>query len=137
MVVGKAYLIAICDEETNAIKGAALWSSPEWEQSRIIKGSLTYVAYAVEVALQEHEPSYLGFSKAARRLLGNVNAMFGAYEKCRLHKLIPYMETIFDDWDVEPHSRMEFVPAVEMLALVEGEQQLYYQQFQKPKKPCD
>lgn len=41
----KAYLIVICDNVTNAILSATIWSSPEWEQSRCLD-QRTYVAYA-------------------------------------------------------------------------------------------
>ncbi len=41
-----AYLIIICDKETNAIKGADIWSSPEWEQSRRLEDR-TYILYQV------------------------------------------------------------------------------------------
>lgn len=41
----KAYLIVICDKETNAILEVTTWSSPEWEQSRCLNVP-TYVAYA-------------------------------------------------------------------------------------------
>jgi len=42
----QAYLIVICDNDTNAVLGSTIWSTPEWEQSRNI-GKRTYVAYAV------------------------------------------------------------------------------------------
>lgn len=41
-----AYLIVICDPKTNALKRAAIWSSPEWEQSRCL-ADRTFVAYEV------------------------------------------------------------------------------------------
>lgn len=44
-----AYLIVICDPETNAIKEATVWSSPEWEQSRALPGARVYVAWQVTV----------------------------------------------------------------------------------------
>ena len=42
-----AFLIVACDLETNAIVGADIWSSPEWEQSRQLPNVRTYVAYQV------------------------------------------------------------------------------------------
>jgi hypothetical protein len=42
-----AYLIVICNEETNQIEEVSIWSSPEWEQSRCIVGKNVYVAYKV------------------------------------------------------------------------------------------
>lgn len=42
----KAYLIVVCDSVTNAVLGAEIWSSPEWEQSRCLE-QRTYIAYAV------------------------------------------------------------------------------------------
>lgn len=41
-----AYLVVICDKETNAVKSAVIWSSPEWEQS-ICLPYPTFVAYEV------------------------------------------------------------------------------------------
>lgn len=41
-----AYLIVICDKDTNAVKGVEIWSSPEWEQSQRLPHP-TFVAYQV------------------------------------------------------------------------------------------
>lgn len=41
----QAYLMVICDMKTNAIKRVAIWSSPEWEQSRRLEDAYTYIAY--------------------------------------------------------------------------------------------
>lgn len=49
-----AYLIVICDRETNAVMGAQIWSSPEWEQSRCLPCP-TYVAYQVGGCKSFHE----------------------------------------------------------------------------------
>lgn len=38
------YLVVICDKDTNAVLGARIWSSPEWEASRHLEHR-TYVAY--------------------------------------------------------------------------------------------
>lgn len=42
-----AYLVVICHNETNAIIGAEIWSSPEWMQSRRLIHR-TYVAFEVK-----------------------------------------------------------------------------------------
>lgn len=55
-----AYLIIICDLETNAILDCQIWSSPEWEQSRRLPQP-TYIAY------QAH--SYVSFQDANNHLL--------------------------------------------------------------------
>ena len=47
MTRSSAYLIVICDEETNGILSATIWSSPEWEQSMCLQGCRTYVAYEI------------------------------------------------------------------------------------------
>jgi hypothetical protein len=43
--MAKAYLIVICDPETNAIRRVEIWSSPEWEQSMCLTDAVTYVAF--------------------------------------------------------------------------------------------
>jgi hypothetical protein len=43
--MAKAYLIVICDPETNAIRRVEIWSSPEWEQSMFLTDAVTYVAF--------------------------------------------------------------------------------------------
>lgn len=58
----KAYLIVICDNVTNAVLSAAIWSSPEWEQSRCLD-QRTYVAYVV---------SGSSFSEASRELIKSI-----------------------------------------------------------------
>lgn len=67
-----AYLIVICDTETNAILRVEIWSSPEWEQSRCLD-TPTYVAYEVR-----HET----YAKAKERMLEII-----AEPSCRYHKL--------------------------------------------------
>jgi hypothetical protein len=42
-----AYLIVVCNQDTNAIEDVCIWSSPEWEQSRCLPDKYTYVAYAM------------------------------------------------------------------------------------------
>ncbi len=49
MTTHKAYLIVICNSETNAVLSATIWSSPEWEQSRTLD-ERTYVAYETKGA---------------------------------------------------------------------------------------
>lgn len=46
--VYRAYLIVICDQNTNAIEGVTIWSSPEWEQSCCLPGKNVFIAYAME-----------------------------------------------------------------------------------------
>jgi hypothetical protein len=58
-----AYLIIICDMETNAILDCVIWSSPEWEQSRRL-GQPTYIAYECS--------SYESFSKSKQLLLKRI-----------------------------------------------------------------
>jgi hypothetical protein len=41
----RAYLVVICDRESNAVIAADIWSSPEWEQSQYLD-NITYVAYS-------------------------------------------------------------------------------------------
>lgn len=43
-----AYLVVLCDPVTNAIKHTVIWSSPEWEQSRILGDYVSYVALSVK-----------------------------------------------------------------------------------------
>lgn len=43
-----AYLIVICNQETNAIEESAIWSSPEWEQSLCLPNKNVFVAYHAE-----------------------------------------------------------------------------------------
>ena len=44
-----AYLIVVCDIETNAVTEVTIWSSPEWQQSRCLHNP-TYVAYETKGA---------------------------------------------------------------------------------------
>jgi len=46
--VVSAYLIVICDTKTHAILRAEIWSSPEWQQSRVLPNCRTYVAYELK-----------------------------------------------------------------------------------------
>jgi hypothetical protein len=73
----KAYLIVICDNVTNAILSATIWSSPEWEQSRCLD-QRTYVAYATS------GPSY------AEAKEGIVRAM--EHPQSRYHWLLNHLD---------------------------------------------
>ena len=73
----QAYLIVICDRETNSVLSATIWSSPEWEQSRRIDQP-TYVAYAVRGS---------SFAKAGNTLLKNLEN-----PKCRYHWLLKHLD---------------------------------------------
>ena len=73
-----AYLIAICDDKTNALKDVEVWSSPEWQQSRCIPNCRTYVAYTVSATT---------FSEAKRLLLQSIKD-----ERSRYHYLSHFFE---------------------------------------------
>ena len=74
----KAYLIVICDKETNAIVDVEIWSSPEWEQSRQLPNP-TYVAFVA------HGDS---FHEARKSLVQQIR-----HPSCRYNWLSKY----FDD----------------------------------------
>ena len=57
-----AYLIAICDRATHELLSAAIWSSPEWEQSRQLD-HFTYVAFAVKAE---------SFEEGRRRIMDSI-----------------------------------------------------------------
>ena len=71
-----AYLIVICDRETNKILKAEIWSSPEWEQSRCLDQP-TYVAFSVRSS---------SFSQAIKMLL-----WFISHERSRYYPLVKYL----------------------------------------------
>lgn len=72
-----AYLIVICDRETNAILGTEIWSSPEWEASRCLPMP-TYVAYTRTAG---------SFQEALSWMVEEMrNPMF------RYHYLLPYLD---------------------------------------------
>lgn len=75
----KAYLVVSCYRMTNAIDSAAVWSSPEWEQSRQLPNMRVFVAYAVL--------SYESYADARRRLLEHIGD-----ERSRYHYLVSYLE---------------------------------------------
>lgn len=80
-----AYLIVICEEETNKILGVAIWSCPEWEASRRLSGVHTYIAYAA---------SHSTFSLAREWIIQKM-----LDPKNRYHYLLKYMEkedVVFD-----------------------------------------
>lgn len=72
-----AYLIVICDCETNAILSVTVWSSPEWEQSRQLD-QRTFVAYKV---------SGHTFQEAKDRLLQSISD-----PRSRYHYLMDWFE---------------------------------------------
>lgn len=74
----KAYLIVICNEVTNAIESATVWSSPEWEQLACLKGVRTYVAFSVT--------SSVSYEDAATRLVNAIREPDSRYSY-----LYPYL----------------------------------------------
>lgn len=64
-----AYLIVICDKDTNAVKEVTIWSSPEWEQSLCLKDP-TFVAYRV---------CGKDYSEAKKYLLDTINQPMSRY----------------------------------------------------------
>jgi hypothetical protein len=72
-----AYLIVVCDNATNAVLSADIWSDPPWEKSRSI-GLRAYVAYSV---------SGRSYSEARDRLLGDIRQ---EWSECKW--LVPYLE---------------------------------------------
>lgn len=85
----KAYLIVICDKETNAIKEADIWSSPEWQQSMVIPDCHTYVAY---------ELSDFSFQTAIIHILYALQDT-----KFRYHYLLKYLKK-YEDSFVQEYS---------------------------------
>ena len=81
----KAYLIVICDNVTNAIISATIWSSPEWEQSRCLDHR-TYVAYAT---------GGTSYAESKEALLKSME-----HPKSRYHWLMQYL-----DERSKPHKR--------------------------------
>lgn len=55
-----AYLIVICNQETNAVEEVTIWSFPEWEQSRCLPEKHVYVLYHIVS---------VNFSEAKRMLI--------------------------------------------------------------------
>lgn len=78
MKLKSAYLIVTCDPETNAIVGAAIWSSPEWEQSRQLPGVRTYVAWEVR---------HNSYHEAREYMVTRLQD-----ERCRYHYLLKWLE---------------------------------------------
>lgn len=62
-----AYLIVICDGDTNAIEEVTIWSTPEWEQSRVLRGKSVYVAYEIRM------PTFDQAAKAMLKRISNIN----------------------------------------------------------------
>lgn len=76
----QAYLIVVCNQQTNAIEDVCIWSSPEWEQSRCLPDKYTYVVYAV------HGES---FSEAKSEMIRIVRDVVLCN---RLHRLWPMLK---------------------------------------------
>lgn len=76
-MIYKAYLIVICDKTTNKVLGAAIWSSPEWEQSRQLD-TPTYVALAT---------TGTSFANATESLMQTIEST-----RSRYHWLLKYLE---------------------------------------------
>lgn len=72
-----AYLIVLCNKETNAIEHVSIWSSPEWEQSRCLRGVHTYVAFRVGGS---------SFDRASKTLIEAIKEPLSRY-----YYLLPYI----------------------------------------------
>lgn len=109
MITGRAYLIAICDPETNAIKGAAIWSSPEWEQSMMLE-DYTYVAWQVDTTIRSGTGA--PFHAAAKHLLESIvhhyTVIPSAKHNFRYRKLLAFLRKEFNNFGLTPHPDMEF-----------------------------
>lgn len=79
-----AYLIVMCDMETNAILGAAIWSSPEWEQSRRLDKCYTYIAYMVD--------SHISFQDAKDNMISRLTHNNGNFGDDRYYRLLKYIK---------------------------------------------
>jgi hypothetical protein len=78
-----AYLIAICDYETNNIVGADIWSSPEYEQPRCLSKVMTYIVFSMKGE---------SFQKAKDQMIKHLISSFevtGNDRYYRFLKLIP------------------------------------------------
>lgn len=76
-ILSTAYLIVICNRETNAIEKVAIWSSPEWQQSRQLDQP-TYVAYELKAET---------FQKAIDQM-----CVWIGQKDSRYHYLVKYLE---------------------------------------------
>jgi len=94
-----AYLVVICDLETNAIKMVDIWSQPEWLQSMCAEDP-SYVAYQVSVFSEE--PKKSSYEMAKRQLLQTISMPLHRYY--RLWKL-------YDD-RIREELRRAGIPAV-------------------------
>lgn len=79
-----AYLIVMCDKETNAILGAAIWSSPEWEQSRRLDLCYTYIAYMTK--------SHISFQDASDNMVEWLTNNHEKYGDDRYYRLLKYIK---------------------------------------------
>lgn len=74
-----AYLIVVCDKDTNAILEVCIWSSPEWHQSRFLEHP-TYVAFQLSANTYQEAGQHL-LKMVADPLIGK-----------RYHHLYKYMK---------------------------------------------
>lgn len=44
----RAYLCIICNKDNNQIERVEIWSSPEWDQTRVLKDKYCWIAYITE-----------------------------------------------------------------------------------------
>lgn len=81
--MAKAYLVVICDEKTNAVINAEVWSSPEWRQSMCLPERV-YILYFVEVNSTQ---ARCGFQEARDYLMEIIQNP----QMTRYHWVIPYL----------------------------------------------
>ncbi len=105
--LASAYLVIICDPTTNAILHSAIWSSPEWEQSRLldeptyialevrdksfdaaadnlIRSALTHLFYHAKRLSEDHEPGAI--------IADYVNTLATHPSPLRYARLLEYFE---------------------------------------------
>ena len=86
--------------------------TPGWEQF-VSLSQPNYVAYMVEVVLNEDQPAYLGYSLAAKRMLETFNHIYEVFgeeaaEKFTYKHLLPKMKWVFHRFGIDPHPKMDF-----------------------------
>jgi len=72
----KAYLVVLCNIETNAIESVDIWSSPEWEQS-ICLPCAVYLSYITQ--------QYDSFELARKSIVRQLHE-----PRWRYHRLLKY-----------------------------------------------
>jgi hypothetical protein len=87
MIQYTAYLIVMCDKKTNAILGADIWSSPEWEQSRRLD-CYTYVAFQHSSTESYHD--------ARNQLIKTINNSYNMFGDDRYFRLLKYVKERYD-----------------------------------------